>query len=413
MDKLKSYIQLWILLFSTLIMIDLYANSTKNIKPRNPFYSQSKIYTGTATPITEMTISHGFNTLFRGEIEYTAPPGTIFSGSIYDKNGKITKHGDILIKFDLKSRKKVIEFGNAQLRSKKAKLDYSRQKLNRYKNLYNKKAMKLASYQSAIADYYGSLSSFQEQEHRCWMNEYMMSKGTYYAQFDGIVDEVMMPSGWVAGELEIMRVSQLYPMGIKIKIDRKEANFIDNTVAVKIYPPLGGKPLGISHGDWRLVNDGIIVYVNNYPIKPVISPKDIGKDKSIIYKINTVILLNQNKSNSPLCVYTKCIYNDNKGSYVFKAIGQKNLSPNIGVANQFIIKKIYVEIGNHITCLDPGIKYISLKKHGDLKSMDVIIETETPSKLHDGEKIYYNKLRYVFMPGDPVKVEIGNTTQKP
>jgi hypothetical protein len=79
-------------------------------------------YSATAVPVTEMTITHGFDSIYRGEIVYTAKPGTIFNGPVYDDKGKTVKEGDVLIKFDPTSRKQVIEFGKAKIMASEAAL---------------------------------------------------------------------------------------------------------------------------------------------------------------------------------------------------------------------------------------------------------------------------------------------------
>jgi hypothetical protein len=236
----------------------------------------------------------------------------------------------------------------------------------------------------------------------------MLDIGTYRANFDGIVKKVMMPSGWVAGELAIMEVAQLIPMGIKVKMEREHVNQITPATVVKVYPPLGGEPIGVDHNSRRLDKDGVTFFVNNYSrnIK-YYSKIKAGKKIHLVDSVHTIFLLDQNIPNSPISVYTKSIHKDKKGKFVWKALGQNNFSTVKGISPQFKVKKVYVETDDKIESIEPGFDLISLKDNKNLKPTDVVLDEVVPKGLKDGQTVYYSPKRYIFMPGDPVKIEIG------
>jgi hypothetical protein len=405
-----------ILIFSTILVEGVTDNKKEDgvndlfMPSSNGYFAKQRAYSGMAVPVTEMTITHGFDSIYRGEIIYTARPGTIFNGPVYDDKGKVVKEGDILIKFDPTSRKQVIEFSKAKIMASEAALKYSEQKVERYKEAYEKKAIKIATLQKTEADYLKAKADLKELKHRLWMDYYMLEIGTYRASFDGIVKKVMMPSGWVAGELAIMEVAQLIPMGIKVEMKREYVNQITPATIVRVYPPLGDEPIGVDHNSRRLDKNGVTFFVNNYSrnIKYFSNIKDRMK-MPLIDSIHTIFLLDQNIPNSPISVCTKSIHKDEKGKFVWKALGQNNFSINKGISSKFKVKKVYIETGDRVETVEPGLDLISLKDNKLLKPTDVVLDENVPKDLKDGQIVYYNPKRYIFMPGDPVKVEIGGS----
>ena len=333
----------------------LEANKKTNIK--KPLFLKSLTFKGTATPITTMTITHGFNTVFRGEIAYTARPGFIFQGATYDSKGNITKKGNLLFKFDTTSREKIVALEKASLDQANVNLNLAKEKYLRYKELYSKLATSLEKFQEKESAYYKAIYSFKQADLKLYLAKIMLKNCFYYAKFDGIVNEVLVPSGWVGGELAIMNVSQLFPMGIKVKMSRKQANMINISTPVKIFPPVGGKPMGIDYTSRKLTEDGIIFYVNNYPDAPISGNKNI----LVINSTCTVFYFDQLQKDSPLCVNTKSLQKDKKGYYVWQAAGQKNCSPDNGINHIFKVNKIYVTPGNKISNTEPGVTFVNLK----------------------------------------------------
>lgn len=371
---------------------------------RHDYFSSPKTYRGVAKAITTMSVYHGFNNLYRGEIEYAARPGTIFQGPVYNEKREIIKNGDILFKFNTVSREKVVEFGKAKLKKAEISFKLAEKEFNRYRELIKQKAVSLKLYQQKETEYYKSYLDLYEQQQRLWMDNYMLEKSVYNAPFDGVVDEVSIPAGWVAGELEIMKVSQLYPMGIEVKMERDKANLIDSTIPVKVYPPLGGDPVGVDLVSRRLTKEGIVFYVDNH----FVNLEGIKKhDAIIVDEACTVIKFNENAVRSSLAVNRKAIRKDKNGTYIWIAEGQSNLSINDGMSSTFKLKKVYIETGNKITVVEPGVEVIVLKENKNVRVYDIAILSELPKGIKDGQLAMYRKQRYIFMPGDPVKVEIG------
>jgi len=73
------------------------------------------------------------------------------------------------------------------------------------------------------------------------------------------------------------------------------------------------------------------------------------------------------------------------------------------------IKKVYITLGNEIMPIGPSSQLILLKNKGSLELHDIILTPSECENLKDGDLVYYMQKKYIFMPGDNVKVEILNT----
>lgn len=375
----------------------------------NSFASGQSIFKGVAAPITTMTVTHGFNTLYRGDIVFTAKPGTLFHGPIKNIDGKIIKKGDTLIQLATTSREEIVEIETAGLDAATAAYKLGKENYIRFKTLYAKRAVSQADFQDAESTYYTSKALMKSAELKLYLANQMLQYCTYNAEFDGIVDKVMIPTGWIAGELPVMKVSQLFPIAIEVKMDREKANLIDSTTPVCVYPPLGGDPVGINYASITLTEDGVRFVVNNYPFDTDIRLRSKDKNITIVNDITTVIPFDQNSLTSDtLGIYTDAIQKDESGNtYVWQAVGQENLSPNKGIAKEFTIKKVNIKLGNKVNQLEPGVEVVELADAGSLKMLDVLVDPVQTEALKDGQKVLLGRSRYIFMPGDPVKVEIG------
>ena len=67
---------------------------------------------------------------------------------------------------------------------------------------------------------------------------------------------------------------------------------------------------------------------------------------------------------------------------------------------------MYVETGNRTHKVDNHWVYISLKNPGKLKQYDLVVE-DPPKDVKNGDKVFWSQEKLLFMPGDPVRVEIG------
>ena len=97
---------------------------------------------------------------------------------------------------------------------------------------------------------------------------------------------------------------------------------------------------------------------------------------------------------------------DGKRYYVMKAQNRKFLEPGKGLDPTFKVEKIEVVPGN-LRRLQAGFTYVRLlKDSGSLEKEDVIL-TDHPKGLKNGDYVNFLPARYIFMPNELVKVNIG------
>jgi hypothetical protein len=392
--------KLILLAVSLFLSFNLTVASTTN---KNPFAS-AKTFKGMVVPLITSTIKYGFNDSYRGIIVHTAAEGTIFQGPTFNEKGEEVKPGDVLIKLNKGYRKAAVKAQKALVLEAEANMNLQKSNFMRSRKLIITSSVSTQDFQQAEADYYNALGQLEEARANLVETISLLELCTYRAQFTGIVDKVLFPAGLCAGELDVMQVSQLFPIGIKIKMPRDLVNKITISTPVTIHTPLSDKALGVGHGFRTLTEDGIRFIADN----PTLMHKHNGKDILNVHSIHTVLTINYVGGNSKkiLSVEKTAIKKDAKGYFVWKAIGQKNYVPGKGIDKIIKVQKVYVVPGKDIKSLQAGIDFISLKDAGSLQMLDVTI-SDIPNNFKDGSEVYCALHRYLFMPGDPVTVTIG------
>jgi len=193
-------------------------------------------------------------------------------------------------------------------------------------------------------------------------------------------------------------------MGIEIKMDRETATKITMSTPITVYPISTGKPIGVFHGLRNFTEDGIMLKVDNYQLPP---PVSLNTSNGKIPVVDFSIVIHADSKNSrTLSVPEKSIQKDKKGFYVWKGLGQQNMRPAKGLDHIFPVKKVYIvpeELSQHIASYS---YFRILKDAGSLKPFDTVL-IKIPGNLKSGDKVCLYRSRFLFMPGDPVKVEIG------
>ena len=366
----------------------------------NPF-EKAVTLKGIAKPIVTTTIKAGFNDDYRGIITYTAPQGAIFWGPVYDEQGKVKKKGDVLVRLKADYRKATLKAKKAALMEAEANLLEKEENFKRYNKLVKTKAVSVESDQQTREQYYDALAALEECRADLVEVNTLLDLCTYHAQFTGIVNKVIHPAG-LCPELDVIQVSQLFPMGIDIELPREIVNKITASTPVSVYSQFSDEPIGIAHGYSVLTDTGVRFTVDNFPIEYT------DKGMRNVHKAHTVVDIQYFglKNNNKLSIEIDALKKDDKGYYVWKAVGQKNLIAGKGIDHVFKVEKVSVKPGVDAEKLEPGIRLVSLIDPGSLKENDIVI-SDIPDDFKDGSEVYFTRERFFFMPGDPVKVVIG------
>jgi hypothetical protein len=368
-------------------------------------------YIGTAVPVVTSTIQYPYDDDMPGIIIYTAKAGTLLRGATYSADGQLIKNGDIIIKYRHTRRENIYkvrrhELNNAIAILKFAKEDYDRNKnlMKSYTDRKNRHIISKSKYQLSVSNFLKAKAEVEKAKVQLIRAEGWLKLTTEYAYYDCIVTEVFMPLGLCAFEEDILTVAQLNPMGIKIKIDRKDAYKIPENVPLKIYPFNSSKPIE-TYGFSKIIsNDGITLRVKNDPIPPQIPDK--YKDLPTVTQILPVERFSVRLKEAGMAVPKVYIYSDSKGKYVWKATINKTLPAKIHRRILLLdISKSYVKPSDNQRYITPHHLYIRLDDAGTLKINDYILGKKLPENIDQATQVIFYKRRYTFSPGDPVKVK--------
>ena len=356
-------------------------------------FQSEREFTGVATPLITCNLLSGFNDNWRGMITSTAYPGDIFEGPVKDAKGNIIKQGTTLFTIDKTARQILLDQFVASLAIAKANYERSVKLLPGH-------SISQQDFDTAKAAYLAAIAQVKQQQ-------YLVNLCEIHAPFDGVVVSINCV-GWLSGEPPVMKVSQLVPMGIQVNMDRSLVNQIEPTTPISIYPDhsISKKVFGISRGNSILTDTGIMFLVDN---KKVTTPVVVnGKEIPVINWIYPVLPFDYVIYGKKLMsVNVKCIFKDEKGTFVWLAAGQKDLQPK-GLDKVFPVKKVYIELTGKSSFERTFIEYAAIQDTKDLTENDIIL-AQNPKDLHDGDIITVQDQRYTFMPGDNVKVVIGPT----
>lgn len=367
-------------------------------------FSVEREFVGTVTPLTVSSMTYGFNDEHRGEICYTPYVGTIFDGPRFDLKRNIIKQGDPIIKVYPSYRESKVRKCQADLDTAKANLIFASDEYDRNSKLVIHNSVSVRDFQQSKSNYYAARATVASAECDLSLANELLKKCTYYAQFDGIVSQVLMSDGDCAGEPKVIELTQLQPIGVTIKMDRTLANQITIETPVTIYPDpsISKDPVGPIHGFQLLTSDGITLSVFNTYHK--IKIMEEGKEIPNIHDVYNILAFDYNPS---VCgVNVDALKKDDKGYYLWKGVGQKNSEPGKGLNRRFSIEKVYVMVDNLIDQMSPSDKHIKLKNSKGLQIGDICVG-DVPEGAKNGDKVCYVPSRFIFMPGDVVKVKIG------
>ena len=359
-------------------------------------FKSPKEFLGVVKSLSSTVVRMGLDyNNYKGNVNFVVPPGTKFSGPVLDLKGNVIVPGDILITMDTAVCDALVDQAKADLDTKKSN----------YKRC-----------QRIIAK--GGRGAISDQKLLEAKNDYLKAKAelilakarldtcTYNAQFDGIVDEVLFPGGYTTlSDREVMKVSQLVPIGVEIEITREEAYKYGIQTPIAIFPVGHKEPVGPYRGGTIVTNNK-----DEMTLKFIVSNfRDLNRTKKlktgqvvpVVRNISPVVLFDANSNGDILSVYENSIMKDEKGTYVMSVEGQ-NITNAINPI--FKLNKIYVTTANVVTQIETSIKYVKLQDAGGLVVNDTLLTNKDCRDLKDGDIVYYEKTRYMFMPGDPVKV---------
>jgi hypothetical protein len=366
--------------------------------------AKSTTYTGTVTPILQCVYKAGTNYPFMGLINKVPRVGQIVHPPVLDPDGKIIKPGSILVQSQLMYHTASMLAAKNRMKGLKYELNTDTENYLRYKKLSKTNTVSLQNFDNDEAVYYKAQGNYDTAKALLIQEKAVLKAMTDIAPFTAIVDNVFRPVGIFMNEHKAVKLSQLNPIAVNIKIDSAYARKITTSTSVKVYPLGDDKPIGVFHGFGQRIADGYQFAIYNYPKYGDTINID-GKEIPIVDNVNTVFPFYFINNQKKLGVPSESILKDENGYYVWKGEGTKNMQPGVGLKEVFPVKKIYVKPGILKRNQAGYTYYRILNNPGKLELYDIVL-TNPPKGLKDNSLVCYKKNDYSFMPGDKVKVVI-------
>jgi hypothetical protein len=204
----------------------------------------------------------------------------------------------------------------------------------------------------------------------------------------------------------IVETTQLNPIGIEVKMDRGKAREIGIGTQATIIPLNTNIPQGIFSADSMLTDNGIMFFTENYPV--LNKSELIPEDGIVVYRnCMPVIKFYIDSDANTLAVHKDSLKHDSKGDFVWKGKDQKTMQFNKGIDPKFKIEKVYVKLSGLYRPIAGYDEFAALEDSGSLELNDITL-LNGANDLKDGQEVYFPDQRYLMMPGDEVKVIIGN-----
>jgi RND family efflux transporter MFP subunit len=340
---------------------------------------------------------------FYADITWVVAPGTYVKGPIYDKNGKKVRKGDLLAKCDPRHFQAKFDAAEGVLNGAKGDLKDARIDYDRQKKLVATKTISEKDRDEAEATLYRALGAYKSASAELELAKIKLGYCQLEAPFDGFISEVYITrGGWSNIDYPVARLDRLCPLYVDVKIDREIAKKIVNQeLSVTIKVKGIDKEIGAYNSRIELSDTGLRIPVDNYII-PI--DKEL-EGKTVVSEVVPVIRFDlRYKANKELAIWPKCIFKDSKGSYVWKAVGQKTMQPGKTIDKKFKVEKVYVVPANEFRESISG-QMQKLQDPGSLQQYDCLLANE-PKDLKDGDEVYYNIIQTLFWPGDEVEIII-------
>jgi len=378
-----------------------------------PIQTQEKegaSYDAVASPLLCTTVKFGYNDTFRGIITYVAAPGSVLRGASFGIDGKLNEPGDVLVHMETDYRQSVVDGKQALYRASCATLQTNKANYERYERLVRNSATSMEEYQHVESAYLEAIGNNESAKADLKLAQIICDACVFRVPFDAVVDSVFFPAGLCAGELDVVKISKLSPMGVKIKMSREDAIKLIDSGAQAIVSPCGSssEPAPAIPGLFQLTPDGIVLQVANRPLLPESASAEEASLPLCSYETVLPVYYRDGLRPDSLSVPGSAIVIAPEGAFVWRVKGGLPKNGGKGKAVASLVEKVLISKEPQGKPGDLRFKTISVNPDGPLKPFDVILSGRIPDGLSDGAMVRCWKPRYVFMPDDPLKVSISS-----
>lgn len=345
-----------------------------------------------------------------GRIVYLRPIGQVALAGTYDASNNLINKGDLIAQQDTTKQEAKVRSYEAQLKGAMAALEEKKAELERNIKLSEKKAVSQKIYDQTKKDYETAFAEVRKLEAELTTEKYNLEACYLRAPFDGQVEAHLYSEGtWIDHGKEVVTLSLVLIVKIKVPVPESFSGKVSNTDVIKVISPDSEKPVGVWFDNVSMDVNNIYLYVKNNLV-PVYKLTEEQKKLPKVHKISFVSR-NHDEGGETLWADTNSLKKDENGYYVWRAKDQTMGNPDKPLERQFTVERISVIPGPKYRNI--GIyRYRILEKPADLKMHDFVL-IDTSENLKHGDVVAYEPRRWMFRPGDKVKVQISkNKTGK-
>ncbi len=373
--------------------------------------SAKRTFTGTVTYLAGGQIQFGFNDSHRGWVNYSARPGSIFRGPVRDIDGKIIREGDMIMHIADQYRVAMVDQAKALLKLAEVNYNYDKWQYEMVKKLEPTSAASQMQVQQGAQAYFGAIASLESARAVLIQAQQLLDVCSYRAQYDGIVDTVMVPAGYLAGEEPVMKIYEMNPIGVSVALDSKTIGEMSYNTPVTITPSRHGKPVGNIHGITIYTGTGLTFEVVNQLLPPPVEAEGLP----IFENWGAAVYLNNDAqpgifTAKPIkMLYKRCLVKKGNDYFAWRVDGVKNTLPGTGMNYISTVTLVPITLGKIQKLIDNNTVMVEITNtDNDIAEGDTFLNAEiVPADLKNGDKVCLYKPIYTFMNGDVVTVEIG------
>ncbi len=357
-------------------------------------------YNGTITPLAVDQIKYGTNYGYRGIITYIANVGKYVVPKIVNRAGKTVRQGTLLVSMDTEYWKSQVIVAEATVLSTKESLITATENYNRNKKLSKDHSVSEKTFDNSSAVYYQAIGNLEAAKADLYQKQKVLEECNIYSSVEGIVTEKYMDQGNIlGGEPIVLDITQLNPIGVKVKLSDNVINALFSNTARLLFLDNEGNRIEILDNFYRFDGNDFTFAVANQPLLKN-SIKIDGNNYPVIDSLYRIRRFYIYEADNSLSVPIDAVHKDSKGEYVWKLNANPRISSRLMIAN-----KAYFVPGDLVTLQAETSNVIIVKKAENLKINDVVLLNNTEN-LKDNSKVFVSTNRYKLMPGGKVKVKV-------
>jgi RND family efflux transporter MFP subunit len=352
------------------------------------------------------TINLSFEHL--GRIVSTESIGVRTKPCFLDKNMTVVQPGDALAVQDSRVYEYQVHIDKANVKSAEAALEEARQQHERAQQLFEKKALSQKEMDRTLKEYEMAKAKLLSSEASLAKSLYDLDVCTLRAPFSGQVEELYYNLGTCVDKgKDVLKYSVISLVKVTVPVPESVSRHIGKTDVIYVYPADGSEPRGCLLYQDEVLDPFILnIYAGNteVPVKGGLTPEEEKLPK--VGHIAWVAKNDESDPADPAWAPVKAIFQDSDGKYfVWRAAGQKIAVKGKAIDRIVTAEKCYVEPEDIFRTIGL-LKYQRLKKWGNLDTFDVLLLSARPETIKDKGKVVYEERRWLFRPGETVKVRI-------